>query len=66
MATATGVCSSETWETTAKFGSEVFGPRLGTFAVHDPAGDRMVLFGGYNGAWLDDTWSLGLEFNRSG
>ena len=34
--------------------------RLGTFAVHDEPGDRMVFFGGYDGTWLSDTWSLAL------
>ena len=32
--------------------------RLGTFAVHDAAGDRVTLFGGYDAGFLDDTWSL--------
>jgi hypothetical protein len=35
--------------------------RLGTFAVHDPVGDRMVFFGGWNGGFLGDTWSLALD-----
>jgi galactose oxidase-like protein len=38
-------------------------PREGHSAVYDPAGDRMLLFGGYNewtGRTLNDTWTFSL------
>src|SRR5690349_21479806 len=40
--------------------SATFTARFGTFAVYDIAGDRMVLFGGYNAGLLRDTWTLEL------
>ena len=49
-----------TWTRLGPGASEVFDARLGTFAVYDPVGDRMVLFGGYSTHNLDDTWSLAL------
>ena len=37
------------------------GPRYGHRAVYDPVGDRMILFGGRDGAtYFDDTWQLSL------
>jgi galactose oxidase-like protein/Kelch motif protein len=37
-------------------------PRLSASAVYDPAGDRMVVFGGYDyGSPLDETWLLSLN-----
>src|SRR5262249_26139224 len=36
-------------------------PRYGHSAVYDPAGDRMIVFGGYAGARLGDLWQLTLS-----
>jgi len=36
-------------------------PRRGHVAVYDAARDRMLLFGGYDGAYLSDVWSLSLS-----
>lgn len=33
-------------------------PRQYPAVLHDPVGDRMITFGGWNSAWLDDTWAL--------
>jgi hypothetical protein len=30
-------------------------------AIYDPVRNRMVLFGGYNGSYLNDAWALSLE-----
>lgn len=34
--------------------------RMSAYAVVDPAGDRMVMFGGWNSRYLSDTWTLDL------
>lgn len=34
--------------------------RAGQLAVYDPAGDRIVVFGGNNGSWRNDAWALSL------
>jgi hypothetical protein len=34
--------------------------RIAHVAVYDPAGDRMILFGGYNAGFKNDTWQLAL------
>jgi Kelch motif/Galactose oxidase, central domain len=37
-------------------------PRQGHRMVYDPAGDRMILYGGYDeGAYFDDVWELRLD-----
>lgn len=36
-------------------------PRRGHVAVYDAARDRMILFGGYDGAYLSDVWVLNLS-----
>ncbi len=30
-------------------------------AIHDPVGDRMVVFGGYDGSYRNDVWALSLS-----
>jgi hypothetical protein len=35
--------------------------RTGHTAVYDPSNDRMIVFGGYNGSYLNDAWSLSLS-----
>jgi hypothetical protein len=35
-------------------------PRTGATVVHDPLRDRMVLFGGFSGSFLNDAWELDL------
>ena len=37
------------------------GPRYGHTAIYDPVRDRMILFGGYNGSFLDEVWALNLS-----
>ena len=37
-----------------------FGPRIGHGAVYDPVRDRILVFGGYNGSFLHDTWLVSL------
>ncbi len=39
------------------------GARQGTSMVYDPINDRVVLFGGFNGNYLDDTWEYDLVNN---
>jgi hypothetical protein len=34
-------------------------PRLGHHAIYDSAGQRMVIYGGFNGSLLGDVWVLG-------
>lgn len=38
-------------------------PRFGHSAIYDPVRDRMVVFGGYDGQTLNDTWELSLGEN---
>jgi hypothetical protein len=53
--------STRGWSDVTPGGAASWPPaRLGTFAPYDPPGDRLVLFGGYSGALLNDTWALGL------
>ena len=35
-------------------------PRYGHSAIYDPVRDRMVVFGGYSGSYLNDVWVLSL------
>src|SRR5438445_9111313 len=36
-------------------------PRYGTRGVYDPIADRFIVFGGYDGNYLNDAWSLSLS-----
>ena len=47
-----------TWVTTAT--SVPYGARYGHSAIYDPVRDRILVFGGYNGAYLNDLWQVQL------
>lgn len=36
-------------------------PRFVHTSVYDPSGDRMIVFGGYDGGFINDVWSLELS-----
>ena len=40
---------------------DVPGPRYGTASVYDPVRRRMIVFGGFGGHALDETWALDLS-----
>ncbi len=48
-----------TWTQLAPLGSLPSG-RFGQDAIYDPVRDRMILFGGYDGAFKNDLWELSL------
>jgi hypothetical protein len=48
------------WNPIDSLPSEQPAARLSSSAIYDPVGQRMILFGGWGGPTLDDTWSLSL------
>ena len=51
--------SGSTWTLLAPLGTPP-SAREGHVALYDPVGDRMIVFGGTDGAVLNDVWSLSL------
>jgi hypothetical protein len=50
---------SPSWSAVAA-GGPIPSARLGTVIAYDSARDQMLMFGGYGGTFLNDTWSLSL------
>ncbi len=54
-----GIGRDSTW--VPLLSSTPLGPRSGLGAVYDPVRDRVIVFGGSNGAYLNDTWIVQLS-----
>jgi hypothetical protein len=57
---ALSLSGSGAWSPLAAAGTPP-SPREGHTAVYDPVGDRMIVFGGYDGASRNDVWALSLS-----
>jgi hypothetical protein len=57
--TLSSLQSSPTWTQLTPLGTPP-SPREHHSAVYDPVGARMIVFGGYDGALLNDVWALSL------
>jgi hypothetical protein len=56
---ALSLAGSPTWTQLTPAGTPP-SARYGHSAIYDPVGDRMVVFGGYNGSMINDVWALSL------
>src|SRR5262249_54249833 len=54
---ALSLAATPTWSQLIPVGAPP-AARLGAVAIYDPGGDRMVMYGGDKGTYLDDVWSL--------
>ena len=62
-----GTAQAQTWLQIEATGSETPPPRTFAAAIHDPRGERMILFGGRGADGdLNDLWSLNLQQLESG